>query len=79
MKRSLKVWRLHLLKLENISVRVACFLPLQADGLDVEVEDVLGREEDFGADALGVLDREVVFLDVDELLLPCAWRLRRSW
>lgn len=77
MKGSLKVWRLQLLKPENISVRVACLLPLQADGLDAAAEeDVLGREEVFAADAFGAL--ELVFLDVEELLLSCAWRVRRS-
>lgn len=77
MKRSLEVWRPQLLKPENISVRVACLLPPQADGLDAVVEeDVLGREEVFAAGAFGAL--EVVFLEVEELLLSCAWRVRRS-
>lgn len=71
----LKVCRLYLLKLENISVRVACFLPLQSDGLEVVVEDALGRELVFGTDVFGVLD---VFLGVEELLVTFAWLLRRS-
>lgn len=66
---------LHLLKLENISVRVACFLPPQSDGLKVVVEDALGPELVFGTDLFGVLD---VLLGAEELLATFAWLLRRS-
>lgn len=66
---------LHLLKLENSSVRVACFLPLHRDGLAVVEEDAFGRELLLGTDVFGVLD---VLLGVEELLATLAWLLRRS-
>lgn len=65
----------HLLKLENISVRVACFLPLHSDGLEEVAEGALGPQEVFGTLVFGVPD---VLLGVEELLVTFAWLFRRS-